>query len=181
MSTTIDSAIIKALVEHIGGNPDDIGGNVDSSDVSLMPTVNKMVPSQDCIMSKDDTGNLTIHCETGLTDAIKLGHIIRLKKIATNEYINFVCTEIYYTKYYPIFNFIDPTKFNHGFRVETDFDDGKDTTITTYADLDISEYETPDGETTGYMIPETRTSFTDILDGLSNTLKHIYKKILPMF
>ena len=27
MSTTIDAAIIKALVEHIGGNPDDISGN----------------------------------------------------------------------------------------------------------------------------------------------------------
>ena len=31
----IDAAIIKALVEHIGGNPDDVGGGDSSSNTGI--------------------------------------------------------------------------------------------------------------------------------------------------
>lgn len=183
--STVDAAIIKALVEHIGMDPDSIpsgGGSTSggTSDISLMPTVTKLVHSEYCFVSNDE-GNLTVNCLGSISSSINLGHVIRLKKTTTDEYVDFVCVNVYYNSNKFIYRFLDPTTtMAHGFEFSISINDisEKNITVTKYYDVNMSDYETPDEVTTGYMVPEKRTAFTIMLENLTHTILRIWQDIL---
>ena len=185
--STVDAAIIKALVEHIGMDPDSIpsgGGSTSggTSDVSLLPTVTKLVHSEDCFVSKDDEGNLTINCRPSIIRGIKLGHVIRLKKTTTDEYVNFVCVQVHLHSQEFIFTFKDltSTEEHHGFDVKMSASKTSETdaTVANYYEVNMDDYETPDEVTTGYMVPERITAITIILENLTETIRRIYNDVL---
>ena len=105
----IDAAIIKALVEHIGGNPDDVVGT--TTDVNSPGGIGSG--------SRDNGANISLGSSgiDFMSTTFKIGSILRLKNKQTGYLNDFICIrsdtndEENINTYYPYY-FLDTTNGN---------------------------------------------------------------------
>ena len=169
--TCIDAAIIKALVEHIGMNPDDVpigggsgsgsGGSEQSSSTFLDATW-------------DDTGSLyTFTLPEG--QELDVGSIIRFQQQNSTN----IWSQLVINKYlrsggittYDVLNF--PIDFNNPSisknRIEFYGDHYE------LADYEVSMYMKPNNKTTGIMTNRSYASILELLVSIINSLVEVHK------
>ena len=157
--SSIDAAIIKALVEHIGGNPDEIpdgaigegGGDEYKIYDQITITINDKVKLSSSIP---------------LFYLIRHGHIIRLKT-TTGETIDYICKSITDGMYG--FGTVDGTS-SASCNI-----DSSSTEVSINLKYSNADFEAPDNVSTGYMIPQSIIG--SALVGLSSNYFSLLDKI----
>ena len=90
--STIDAAIIKALVEHIGGNPDSIPEESLDPNVLDYSKLEPLLESDACTWEIDDKGTITPDGSNPyLYLSVQIGDILLIKKKGENEITKSVC------------------------------------------------------------------------------------------
>ena len=143
--SSIDAAIIKALVEHIGMNPDDIGGGGGGDEYKIFDYITITINDK-----------VILHSSMPLAYLIRHGHIIRLKT-TTGETIDYICKSITGTLY--VFSSVDGTSSS------SCYIDSSSTEVSINLKYSNVDFEAPDNVSTGYMAP--RSSIGVALEGLS--------------
>ena len=90
--SAIDAAIIKALVEHIGGNPDSIPEEAIDPNVLDYSKLEPLLESDACTWEIDDKGVITPDDSNPyLYLSVQIGDILLIKKKGENEITKSVC------------------------------------------------------------------------------------------
>jgi hypothetical protein len=157
MSTTIDAAIIKALVEHIGGNPDDVvvGGSTET----ILPAI--------WTKHTDGDGLEFVHFTLPDGYEIKIGDAIILYNPNTIELLKI--RTFYYVSDNPRMGTHSFTSFDNG-TIET-IEVGKYDDDTYFIPSVIfSDYDMPDNDKYGFL------SFENVADCI-----RFIRHLLPEF
>ena len=188
--SSIDAAIIKALVEHIGGNPDEI------PDGSIGGGTNEPIPLNDSVLEPAWASNCTftwgvdgMYKTLTFTNIIAeptLGHIIKLYDKTNKTYVYLIC------------NFRYPPTSDRGHEYKfISFKNGQTTapSITlesvgttknevAYRFIDSSnQFEVPDGTTTGLFKVKINNAstlfecFAAMIYSISNVLCQLQNKV----
>ena len=158
---TIDAAIIKALVEHIGGNPDTIPDGIGvKQDYAISPKIT---------MTSTNGIGFTLSSTESLNSILSYGHIIRLKT-SSGEIVDFTCIrfqDVNPTTRYFVFAPNDGSTF-----AMLQIDPSKTVTEATISITNYgTDFELPDNITTGYMTPKF---------GIGYVLEHISAFIIDL-
>ena len=176
MSTTIDAAIIKALVEHIGGNPDSIpdgpiGGGGGST--------NEYIPNPDYTVSLtlNEALNLIISANAPLAEIIHLGDVIRFSHTngKTHDY-HCICITKPSDKY--IFEFLPEhctDRIGKSLYIHVD---SSAKTYTASLNIDFiyaNSFNDADNTTISYLVPTF--GIGQVLTGITDSIKSLFNRL----
>ena len=176
--SSIDAAIIKALVEHIGGNPDSIpdgpigGGGGGGSTNEYIPNPNYTIS-----LTLNQDLNLIISSNAFLANIIHLGDVIRFSHTngKTHDYYC-ICITKSSDKYK--FEFLPEHSTD---RVGKSLYISVDSSAKTYtANLDPeliydNEFDDADNTTISYLVPTF--GIGQVLTGITDSLKSLFDRL----
>ena len=176
--SSIDAAIIKALVEHIGGNPDSIpdgpigGGGGGGSTNEYIPN-----PEYTISLTLNQDLNLVISSNTFLTDIIHLGDVIRFSNTNGKTH-DYYCISI--SKYGDEYRFEflpehSTERMGESFYANVDISAKTCTCSLNPEIIYDKEFNDADNTTISYLVPNF--GIGQVLTGITDSIKDLFDRL----
>ena len=175
MSSTIDAAIIKALVEHIGGNPD----SIPDGPIGGGGSTNEYIPNPKYTISLalDQDLNLVISSNAPLADIFQFGDVIRFSN-TNGKTLDFHCICITKPSDRYTFEFLlehSTDRIGKSLYIHVD---SSAKTYTGNLDLEFiydNSFNDADNTTISYLVPTFGVG--QVLTGITDSIKSLFNRL----
>ena len=175
MSSTIDAAIIKALVEHIGGNPD----SIPDGPIGGGGSTNEYIPNPEYTISLtlNQDLNLIISSNAFLAEIIHLGDVIRFSHTNGNTH-DYYCISI--SKYNDEYSFEflpehSTERMGEAFYVYADSSAKTCTCSINPVIIYDKGFDDADNTTISYLVPNF--GIGHVLTGITDSIKALFNRL----